>query len=887
MQLYPNQRITYAEKIKNDNEWGKRMLDYLCRYSNLFNNNYARKLSNYRLFNNQLDQKDFERDCNAMGIEAGQWKDEVLPYNKTYNKIQVLLGEELKRPFKFTVALTNASGIRKKEKAKTDMLQNWIEATVEQYGIQVQQEQMKKKQALDRKYQELKLQQQQAQSPQAMREQQTMQEIQQLQQEQDAEMEQQYQQELDMQYQKVQARMNTLVPPQEIEKWYTSKYRDSREILSSKILNYLVQRQDLKSKKNDGFKHGTISGEEVLYVGVEGHEPTVKVINPLNFFYHKSVDTKYVQDGLFAGQRTFLNSMDIINLYGEYLSDEDQERISGKFGSQGWAFGSNQVNPKEYNFDTNEDQFWQESVLHDDYMGNQNSTHGQYSARTSQELQVVHVEWVSQRQVGFLSFTNEYNEEETVVVDENFIVPKEAKKDNKIVNGKKKTCYYFTIQEQGVDEQGQPIMIEKEYKYEAQWIPQVWEGVRIGMDIYCCIQPKRYSYFSIDHPNKTKLGYHAVVYNNMNAESVSLMDRMRPYQMLYFIIMHKMKKLVAQDRGKILHLDSTMIPAELGMEKTMYYLQEFNLDIYNPLENIESPGGHNRGSKVTQTSDWSNMQYILSYVQLLNYLDGMIGDSAGVTRQREGQTAPDEAVRNAQSDLTQSAIVTEIFFNIHNKLWEDVLNSLLSTARRFYKESKQTHIQYILDDLCLETLQLTEDDLEDADLGVFTTSTIQENDIFNTLKSLSQSALQNDKAKLTHIVSILEANSLAELKQELKVFEKLQEEKESESFNAQLKAQQDAQEFARETMIQKEKIITDREIAKAEIMVYSRQVDLDADNNSVPDFIDTQRLKLEMLNADKENNLKEKELAFKREELKTKERIEKQKIAAKPKPTSK
>jgi hypothetical protein len=887
MQLYPNQRIPYADKIKNDNEWGRKMLDYLARYSNLFNNNYARKLSNYRLFNNQLDQKDFERDCNAMGIDVGQWKDEVLPYNKTYNKIQVLLGEELKRPFKFTVALVNASGIRKKERAKTDMLQNWIEATVEQYGIQVQQEQQQKKLALDEKYKQLKLQQQKEQSPAQMQEQQTMQEIQQMQQQQDDQLEQQYQQELDMQSKKVQARMDNLVPPNEIDKWYSSKYRDSREILSSKMLNYLVQRQDLKSKKNDGFKHGCISGEEIVYVGIEGNEPVVKVINPLNLFYHKSVDTKYMQDGLFAGQRTFMTNADILSIYGDYLSEEDQKSITGKLEGSATTWGTSTSNPNEYATDTVEDMFWQDSVINNGLSGNLNMVHGQYSARTSQELQVVHAEWVSQRQVGFLTFTNEFNEEETVLVDENFIVPKNARKEKKKVNGKNVECAYFTIEEEGMDEQGQTTIVPKEYKYEAQWIPQVWEGVRIGMDKYCCIQPKRHAYFSIDHPNKTKLGYHGVIYNNMNAESVSIMDRMRPYQMLYFIVMHKMKKLVAQDRGKILHLDTSMIPADIGHEKTMYYLQELNIDLYNPLENIEVPGGYQRGGKVTQTSDWSNMQYILSYVQLLNYLDGMIGDSAGVTRQREGQSSPDEAVRNVQSDLTQSAVVTEIFFNIHNKLWEDVLNSLLSTARRFYKDSKQSHIQYILDDLSLETLSLSEDDLEDSDIGVFATSSIQENDIFNTLKSLSQALLQNDKANMSHIIDILESNSLAELKKDIKQFEKETAEKEQAAYDNQMKQQQDAQAYARETMMMKEKEITDRELKKAEIDVFKFQKDLDVDNDGIPDFIEVQKLKLQQETNEKDRILKEKELNMKKDELKAKERIEKYKVDNKPRPTAK
>lgn len=154
----------------------------------------------------------------------------------------------------------------------------------------------------------------------------------------------------------------------------------------------------------------------------------------------------------------------------------------------------------------------------------------------------------------------------------------------------------------------------------------------------------------------------------MNAESISLMDRMKPFQYLYFIVAHKLKKLIATDRGKVFHFDITMVPEKLGLEKTLYYLEEMNIDFYNPLHNAETPGVHQR-SKVTTATDRSNMQHILNYVQLLAALDEQISDVAGITRQREGQIARNEAVTNSQQTIMQSATITEaVYFQPHNKL---------------------------------------------------------------------------------------------------------------------------------------------------------------------------------------------------------------------------
>jgi len=102
--------------------------------------------------------------------------------------------------------------------------------------------------------------------------------------------------------------------------------------------------------------------------------------------------------------------------------------------------------------------------------------------------------------------------------------------------------------------------------------------------------PKEHQFRSLDNPFDVSLGYHGLVYNSMNATSTSLMDRMKPFQYLYFIIMHKLKKLIAQDKGKVFPFDITMVDPKVGLEKTLYYLNTLNLDIYNPLQNTDVQG---------------------------------------------------------------------------------------------------------------------------------------------------------------------------------------------------------------------------------------------------------------------------------------------------------
>ncbi len=809
---YPNQRLSYKDKSKDNFKWARNMVDILALSHSTDSDEYNRMLSNYRLYNNIIDQKEFERDCNLLGLQVDQFEELILPYNKTPNKINVLVADEMKRPFRYMALLMDPDSIKAKEKQKSKMLQEWLEVHVQE----IEQE-FKMKQAQQNASEE---------------------EIQQI----------------ELENKAIQKKKESLVPPEQIESWFKTKYRDSREITSNKILNYLYNNLRIKEKKEDGFKHGLISGKEVIWVGVEGDTLVTKNVNSINTFHHKSADVKYIQDGLYAGSRTFATIPDVLATYGDCMTEEEIKSLDTRWGFSPGYNGDGNMETMQYDFSQTELAYYKQAEIHP-------SMHGQYDRRRSNEIMVVHVEWVSQRKIGFLTFTNEYGDEETKIVDETFLVPSDAKKETKIKNGKKSTIYTFSLLEQENNE-----TITRLYHYEEDWIPQVWEAVRVGAKIYPYIGPKRYPYFSIQNPKKHKLGYHGVVYSNMNAPAISIMDRMKPFQHLYFVIMHKIRKLIAQDKGKIFHLNEMMIPDSLGIEKTMYYLSELNLDIYNPLKSKELPGGFN-DNKVTGSTDWSQMQHILNYLQLLDYIDNQISEAAGVNKGREGQSFNNQAVTTAQQDLIQSSLVTEIYYSIHNSMWEDVLNYLLSVARKYYKDNRINHLQYILDDLSLETLNISEDDLEEADLGVFVSDSMRENRVFETLNQISQALIQNDKANMSHIISILESQSLAELKREMKSFEEQQAQQAQAVRDAQMQMQQQAAEYARETMIMKENLITERDLAKAEIDVFKFQKDLDANNNGIPDPLEVEKLKME-------RDYNDKELAFKEKELAVKEKIE-------------
>lgn len=193
---------------------------------------YDRKLSNYQLYNNMINQKDFERECNPFDLDLGNLKDEIKPYNKTYNKINVLLGEELKRPFDYRTAILDQEGIKSKLIARNLEMQNRLDTIIQEVT------------ALIQNHYAQQIQPQDAQDgPEA----------QQAAQQQEQELQQKIAQVVDM-----------YMAPEELEQLQQQTYLDRREVFAYKTLEALTKTLDLVDMKNDGFKHGLIAGEEVV-----------------------------------------------------------------------------------------------------------------------------------------------------------------------------------------------------------------------------------------------------------------------------------------------------------------------------------------------------------------------------------------------------------------------------------------------------------------------------------------------------------------------------------------------------------------------------------------------------------------------------------------------
>jgi len=718
--ILPQQRKTYKEKKKDNFKWAKECLDAIAvrmyQYSsdgNKYHTDVQRKLTNYRLYNNELDQADFEKDCNPFGLTAEEFKDNIQPYNKLPNKINVLLGEELKRPFNLRAYLVNDQAVNAYTRKKKELQKQYVQQKLDE-------EILKYKQKIA----------EQLGDPQSQEEAEKI------------------QQELEQKAAKI-------LSPEQIEKYMSTEWRDGVEIMMDQLLQWFNKKLKIKQKKNDGFKHACISGEEHAWVGIINGEPVIELLNPIKVFYHKSSEVEYVQDGFYAGYRTKMTPSDILDRYGEDLSDEDKDKIDAIQSSTANIYGiTDNIINKEINLEgLNKSLEWR---MTKGASGLQMI--GSYGPSTLNDIDVVHTEWKSQRKYGFLTYFDIDGEEQEMLVDETFKIPENATKvkyRDKFGNNKLKYVW---------------IDNESPKELEWTWLPEVWEGTRLGGDIYVNMRPKPYQSRSLYNPFKVKLGYHGMVYNAMNAPNVSLFDRGKPFQYLFFIIMHKMKEVIAKDMPPLTMIDMSMIPKTLSNEQWLYYYKQ-GLGFYDPNQNNEGNPSQMSGQKGPAFEvNRSAMQHVNNYIEILSWLDNQINQVMGVSTQREVGASANEAVTNAQQAITQSSHITEILFQSHNNLWEQILTSLIETAQLCYKDDIKK-MPVILDDLSRSIIELKSEDFSNAELGVFITDDPSDAQNLKDIRQMAISFAQNG-GTISDMAKLYRSTSMESLQREFEAIEK-------------------------------------------------------------------------------------------------------------------
>lgn len=651
-------------------------------------------------------------------------------------------------------------------------------------------------------------------------------------------------------------------PPklEEIEKYANYNFQDMLESQANKILKHLKRKLNTKQIFNKGWKDALIAGEEIYWTGIVNGEPVIRRANPVNLNVVLANDSDFVDDALAVIEVRLMTVPQIIDEFGDDLTDTQIKNLEDQAKDPMNRFPMNKnfsLGPDGVDNTSNYPLFSSQVI-----QNNQNSM----------SVRVVRIEWIGMKQVGIYNYIDENGEYQSTMVDESFVL---SENDKMIGN----TVEWF-------------------------WINEAWEGTKIGNDMYLNIQPKPNQRRRLDNPYVTRLGYSGLIYNATNSISVSLIDRLKPYQYLYNILMYRLELAFASDMGKIFLMDLAQIPRSEGInvEQWMYYLKAMKIGFIN---NFEEGKGKFTGQRSNfnqfQSIDLSLANTIQQYINTLDFIKQQVFFLSGVDLSRLGQTSTDAAVGVNQMNLQQSANVTRPWVDGHNAVKERVYTALLECAKIAYRNGMEA--QYVLDDMSIDMLSIEGPEIENAEFGVFVSNSPRDKETLDTLKGLFNTALQQDKATLSDIARILQNDSISDVTRHL-------EKSEQAKFQRDAEAQKMNNETAKQQMAMQDKIhqedLADKQadrdlqqyiadsnnatkIQVAEIGVFSRQENLDTNGNGIPDPVELANLSLKERELaskqfmeqskhlhDKEKSNKEHEL--KKQELELKKEIEKEKL---------
>lgn len=787
---FPLQRLPMSKKTQ---DWKEACVDYIAGHSqgsSRDGNNRSRKeemQTYYDLYNSIYSEKDLKYVTNPFKQQDG-FPAMAQDYNIIKPKIDLLLGEETKRPFNFRVVHTSDIATSEIQDKAKQMIVDYIQATImSKLGPEEQ-----------ARYQEA-------------------------------------------------LQSGEIMTPEQIQKYISKDYKDIAEITAYHSLNYLKNKLNITHEFFKGWKDALIGGEEIYYVGIVNGEPCLQRINPIYFDYDSDTsDLEFIHEAQWCCYEMIMSLTEVYDRLYDKMSEKQLNELLDMMDDRSKGGVTPEVRKTSL-----------------DYPHIKTHSINGFSSNPFEEADNIHVWhccWKSLKKIGFVNIINpETGMPEEYQVDE-------------------------TYKETG-----------NELDVEWKWIIEVWEGYRIGQDIYVGIQPVEYQHISADNPNAQRLPYTGVIYNNTNSRPRSLVSMMKPLQYMYIVLWYRLELAMARDKGKVVTMDITQIPKSMNIDvaKWMHYLSALGVNFVNPYEEgWDIPG--REGGKPSQFNQISALDLTMAntidqYINLMDKIESMLSEISGVSKQREGSISSNELVGNVERSVVQSAHITEPWFWVHDQVKKECLTMLLDTAKHAWKDNR-TSVQYVLDDATRAFLTLS-DDFFYEDMDIFVEDTTKNQQQIEALKNLMQPAMQNG-ASLLDIAEIITMDNVTMIRSKLEEIEQKRMEQQQAMEQAQAEREQQMAQIQNEIK-EEELMLKEAEmdlkkyeidsnnatkITVAQLNAYRGAENMDQDGSGVPDVIEIGKQAIEQQKVNSDIASKQFEFNNKKREMEMKREIENKKI---------
>ena len=650
-------------------------------------------------------------------------------------------------------------------------------------------------------------------------------------------------------------------------------YTSVAEKWANHILTCQKAEFNLKEKSEDAFRDLLISAREFYHIYEDNSKLgfNVEVANPKNTWFLTTPDRKYISDptgraqGAYAaGTVTVMELSEIIESIPDLTKDEiDHLRSSlqdyGLINVRESNLGNPNATPGQdsVQYDTFDPLVLQTRMIIESEMKENNDGLKDFLGLTSNvssfgyKYVVVRCYWISKKKIGKLIYTDDLGNEQSLLVDESY------------KSG--------TIPTQSSLEWG--------------WINEWYQGTKIGPDIYHIKPYKLLNYCPI-------IG---LVHEVKNTEAKSLVDLMKPFQVLYNVCMNQLYRLLEKEVGKVYLTSIRHIPIPKDGDAQdaldVWEMEARNrgvMFIDDSPENLKSPSSFNQFRDI----DLTRTQEIQSRYNLAMQLKQECWELIGMSKQRLGSVSPSESATGTNTAVQQSYSQTEPIFVAHEYVTGQLYQSIIDAALYIESNKPQSTLSYITNTGESAFVQVNGSDLRFRDLKVFLTNRPEDQQMFQEIRALSQSIIQNGGS----VYDIIELYSTKSVRQMKKVFKTLKEKQEQMQERQQQMQEQQQQAAQQQQQMQLQQAQQQHEqqlahddyqkdldrINKKEIAIIQAEASgqslPDVNQNAVPDALEISKLSHDQLKAAKDYELKLADIQSKSKQSADKMAIEREKL---------
>jgi hypothetical protein len=613
-------------------------------------------------------------------------------------------------------------------------------------------------------------------------------------------------------------------------------YTSVAEKWANHVLTCMKVEFNLKEKSEDTFRDMLISAREFFHIYEDNSKLgfNIEVANPKNTWFLTTPDRKYISDptgraqGAYAaGTVQVMELSEIIESIPELTKEEiDHLRSSlqdyGLINVRESNLGNPNVSPgiDSVTYDTFDPLVLQTRMIIESEMKENNDGLQDFLGLTSNvssfgyKYVVVRGYWISKRKIGKVIYIDEMGNEQSLLVDENY----------------------------------KSGTLPTQQSLEWGWINEWYQGIKIGPDIYHIKPFRLLSYCPI-------IG---TTYEVKNTEAKSLVDLMKPFQVLYNVCMNQLYKLLEKEVGKVYLTSIRHIPTPKDGD-AQDALDQWEMEARNrgivfiddSPENLKSPSSFNQFRDI----DLTRTQEIQSRYTLAQQLKNECWELVGMSRQRLGSITASESATGTNAAIQQSYSQTEPLFVAHEYVLGQLYQAIIDASLYTQSSKPQSTLSYITSEGESAFVQVNGTDLKFRDLKVFPTNRPEDTKMFEEIRALSQAVLQNG-GSLYDIIELYSTKSMREMKKTFKDLKDRQQQMQDQQMQQQQQQIDQQKEIAQAQMeqaqLQKQQDIENENyqneldrLNKKEIALIaaeSKTMLPDTDSNNVPDVLEISTL---------------------------------------------